>query len=48
MAFVRYLRLKQVSIYISLMCFDRNFDRPHINVVTFVQGELSHIFSTET
>ena len=36
-----YLLLKEVNIHFNLICFDRNFDQPHINVVTFVPRKQS-------
>ena len=46
MAFVCYLLLKELeaNIHINLICFDRNFDHPHVNVVTFVSSQKSHNF----
>ena len=41
MVFVCYLLLKEASIHINLLCFDHNFDHPHINVVTFVPSKQS-------
>ena len=34
--FLCYPLLKEANIHINLICFDRNFDHPHFNVVTFV------------
>ena len=45
MAFVFYFILKEANIHINLICFDGNFDHPHINVVTSVpsgQSKKSH------
>ena len=39
MVYVYYLLLEEANIHISLTCFDRNFDHPHINVVTFVPSK---------
>ena len=36
MVFVCDLLLKEANIYINSIRFDRNFDHPHVNVVTFV------------
>ena len=36
MVFVCYLLLKEANIHINLICFDDNFDHPHVNVVAFV------------
>ena len=36
LAFVCYLLLQETNIHINLICFDHNFDHPHINVVTFI------------
>ena len=35
MVFVCCLLLKEANIHINLICFDDNFDHPHVNVVTF-------------
>ena len=49
MLFVCYLLSKEANIHINLICFDRIFDHPHINVVTFVPSKQSknHKFSTK-
>ena len=39
MVFVCYLVLKETNIHFNLMCFDRNFHYPDVNVVTFVPQE---------
>ena len=47
MAFVCYLVLKEANIHINLICLNRNFNNPHINVVTFVpikQSKKPHFF----
>ena len=31
--FVCYLLLKEANIHINLICFDHNFDHPHVTVV---------------
>ena len=37
MVFVCYLLLlKEANIQVNFICFDRNLDHPHIDVVTFV------------
>ena len=36
MVFACYLLLKEANVHINLICFDRYFNNPHINVVTFV------------
>ena len=41
MAFVCYLLLNEANIHINLICFDRNFDHPNVNVVTFVPRKQS-------
>ena len=41
MVFVCYLLLKEANIHINLICFDDNFDHPHVNVVTFVPTKQS-------
>ena len=41
MVFVCYLLLKEANIHINLICFDDNFDHPHVNVVTFVPRKQS-------
>ena len=51
MAFICYLILKEANIHINLICFDRNFDHPHINVVIFVprkQSKSHHFFHKNT
>ena len=48
-SYVIYFRNKQ-NIYISLFGFDRNFDHPDINVVTFVpiiQSKKPQLFHNE-
>ena len=49
MVYVCYVLLKETSIHINFICFNRNFDHLHINVVTFVPRKLSNkpIFSTK-
>ena len=42
MAFVCYLLLKETDTHVNLICFDRNFDHPHINVVAFVPRNQSN------
>ena len=41
MVFVCYSLFKEAGIHINLICFDRNFDHPHISVVTFVPNKQS-------
>ena len=41
MVFVCYLLLKEANIHINLICFDDNFDHPHVNVVTSVPRKQS-------
>ena len=41
MVFVCNLPLKEANIHINLIYFDDNFDRPHVNVVTFVSRKQS-------
>ena len=41
MVFVCYLLLKEANTHINLICFDDNFDHPHVNVVTFVPRKQS-------
>ena len=41
MVFLCYLLLEKANIHINLICFDRNFDHLHINVVTFVPTKQS-------
>ena len=41
MVFVCYLLLNKTDIHINLIYFDDNFDRPHVNVVTFVSRKQS-------
>ena len=36
MVFVYYLLLKEANIHINLICFDDNFDHPHVNVVNSI------------
>ena len=36
MVFVCHVLLKKANIHISFIYFNRNFDHPHITVVTFV------------
>ena len=39
MVFVCCPLLEKANIHINLICFDRNFDNPYINVVTFVPSK---------
>ena len=50
MVFVCYLLLKEANIHINLICFDDNFDHPHVNVVTLSpeNSPKSHNFFTKT
>ena len=41
MVFVCYLLLKEANINIDFICFDENFDLPHVNVVIFVPRKQS-------
>ena len=42
MVFVSYPLLKEANIHINLICFDRNFDHPHINVLGMGEGASTH------
>ena len=44
MIFVRYLLLKEENIHIHLICFDLDFDRPHINAVPRKQSKKPQFF----
>ena len=50
MVFACYLLLKEANIHINLICLDRNFNNPHIIVVTFVpkNSQKAAIFPTKT
>ena len=49
MVFVCHLHLKEAKIQMNLICFDRNFDHPHVNII-FVSSKKSkkpQFFSTK-
>ena len=41
MVFVCYVLMKEASLHINFICFNRNFDHPIITVVTFVPRKQS-------